>query len=253
MAYRAQNDSLLAAERVQAAMLTTYRADFAKYRPRVDPRCLDTVLGSIARTVGRQTIYTRLAPDFTGPTIKAAFDALENAGVVRRIRAVSSTALPLAAAASARRFKPLFLDVGLLQHVAGLTADVGLERGGLLDSFAGAVTEQLVGQELLAAGDPLRAPELHYWTRAARSSQAEVDYLLVGGGTAHPVEVRNARVGGMQSLRILLREQPDLAPGYVLSAEPYAVDPRRGVERLPLYYAAALTQMLAGADPADAE
>jgi len=245
-AYTANGASLLAAERVQAAILTTYRADFAKYRPRVDPRCLDTVLGSVARTVGRQTVYARLAPDFTGPTIKAAFDALENAGVVRRIRAVPTTRLPLAAAASPRRFKPLFLDVGLLQQAAGLTADVGLERGGVLDSFAGAVTEQFVGQQLLAHSDPRLTPELYYWSRAAPSSQAEVDYLVVGGGRAHAVEVRNARVGGVQSMRVLLSEHPGLAPGYVLSAESYAVDERRGVVRLPLYYAGALPQILGG-------
>lgn len=235
--------SLLSVERVHAALALTYREDFAKYRPRVEPTCVDLLFSSVARTVGRQVIYTKLTREYTGPTVRAGFDALERAGVIHRVRAVGSPVPPLAASASGRRFKPLFLDVGLLQHAAGLAVDLGSDAGAILDTFAGAVAEQFVGQQLLATGDAFGRAALYYWARAARNSQAEVDFLVEGAGVTHAVEVRRSRVGGMPSVRRFLADHPETAPAYVLSSQPYAVDRRRGAALLPLYYAAALRRL----------
>ena len=65
----------------------------------------------------------------------------------------------------------------------------------------GAVAEQFVGQHLLSFGTSARRPELYYWRRQARSSNAEVDFLVNVGGTVVPVEVKAGAAGRLRSLR----------------------------------------------------
>ena len=49
----------------------------------------------------------------------------------------------------------------------------------LNDIFKGAVAEQFVGQELLALSNYYTEGKLYYWTRDAKNSNAEIDYLMV--------------------------------------------------------------------------
>lgn len=51
----------------------------------------------IARYVGQQIIYTRLAEGFTHPTIKKAFDTLCMARVATKVPSASPSGLPLGA------------------------------------------------------------------------------------------------------------------------------------------------------------
>ena len=44
--------------------------------------------------------------------------------------------------------------------------------------FNGAVAEQFAGQEFIAYFEPEIKPSLYYWAREARSSNAEIDYLI---------------------------------------------------------------------------
>ena len=60
--------------------------------------------------------------------------------------------MPLGASASARKFKALMVDAGLMQHLYGMPVDVEYAKTDLLDFHAGAMAEQFVGQELVAAG-----------------------------------------------------------------------------------------------------
>ena len=95
------------------------------------------------------------------------------------------------------------------------------------------MAEQFVGQELAAAGHS----ELHYWAREAKSSSAEVDFLVVVAGQICPVEVKSGAAGRLRSLRLLMDTYPNCRTGYVLSCAPYAKSPEQGLVFLPLYYA----------------
>jgi hypothetical protein len=227
---------LLDAFHVHDLLVTSFRDDFAKYRPRVSGVTLDDVFTNLARSVGTQTKYARLAPDATGPTAKAALAVLERAQLVSRVDAVSRCSLPLGAHTS-RRFKAIVLDVGVMQRLAGLPLDVRLAKADLLALHNGAVAEQFVGQELRSQGGMGSEP-LHYWSRAAGA--AEVDYLLRQGSEIRPVEVKSGPAGRLRSLHQLLLDQPACSPGLVLSEAPYAELPEQGLVFCPLYFAGSL-------------
>ena len=218
---------------VQAELVNAYRQDFSKYAPHSDKRCLNAVLSSTARSVGQQIKYSRLAEGYANPTIHKAFDLLCLAQVVRKIAAAVPAGLPLGASASERKFKALMVDIGLMQHLCGLPVDLEFARADLLDIHQGAMAEQFVGQELVAAGQE----DLHYWAREAKSSSAEVDFVVAIDGRIFPVEVKSGASGRLRSLHLLLETYPSCATGYVFSCAPYSELPDQRLVFLPLYYA----------------
>jgi uncharacterized protein len=228
-----QNQRMRDAFEVQSELVNAFRQDFSKYAPYADKRCLNAVFTSVARSVGRQVKYSHLAEDYANPTIKKAFDLLCLAQVVRKVSACSPSVLPLGASASERKFKALMLDIGLMQHLSGMPVDVEYARADLLAIHQGAMAEQFVGQELVAAGQN----ELYYWSREAKSSTAEVDFLMVVKGIIHPLEVKSGAAGKLKSLHLLLKSHPDNLIGYVFSCAPYADLPEQNLVFLPLYYA----------------
>jgi len=218
---------------VQADLINTFRQDFSKYAPYSDARCLNSVLAATAKHVGHQIKYSQLAEGFTNPTIKKAFDLLCLAQVIRKVPATSPAGLPLGAAASERKFKALMLDVGLMQHLSGIPVDVEFAKTDLLSIYQGALAEQFLGQELVAAGQS----DLYYWAREAKSSSAEVDYLIVKDGKILPIEVKSGVSGKLKSLHQLLQKYPNCLAGYVFSSAHYAELPEQKLVFLPLYYA----------------
>jgi predicted AAA+ superfamily ATPase len=243
----AESGRLLDAFDVHESIVATYRDDFLKYQPRTGIDYLDDVLSSVARSVGQQLKYARLSALATPPTVKRAFALLERAQLVRRIRGLKHVGLPLGADAS-RSFKALVVDVGLMHRLAGLPSTVELAKTDLLGIYNGAVAEQYVGQELAAV--PQRNEDLFYWARAAKSSTAEVDYVVRIGASARPVEVKSGPAGRLRSMHILLAQQPEVAPGIVLSEAPYAELTEQRLVFVPLYFAGSLERL--GADDAPA-
>lgn len=119
------------------------------------------------------------------------------------------------------------LDIGIMQELSGLNASANaiMSDGDLLAVHRGALVEQFVGQELLAGGQA----ELFFWSREARSSSAEVDFLATVGSGIRPIEVKSSAAGRLRSLHLLLETFPACRPGYVLSARPYAELPEQGL------------------------
>jgi hypothetical protein len=234
----ARTGKLAEAFEVQAELAHSYRHDFSKYAPHSDRRCLDAVFVSVARNVGRQVKYARLAEGFANSTIKKAFDLLCLAQVVRRVPSAAPSGLPLAASASQKRFKALLVDIGLMQHLCGMHVPSEYAKKDLLDVYEGAMAEQFVGQELSAGGQEA----LYYWAREAKSSTAEVDFLAVTGGRILPIEVKSGPSGRLRSLHLLLRTFPNCPKGFVLSTGPYDELPDERLVFVPLYYAGSLVR-----------
>ncbi len=233
----ATSGRLLDAFDVHDEIVTSYRDDFLKYQPRTDPDGLDDVLVAVAGSVGEPIKYARLSGRVTRPTIRRAFGLLERAQLVRRVEAVRHLGIPLGAGVG-QRFKAILVDVGLMQRLSGLPANIELAREDLLGIHAGAVAEQFVGQQLAAA---LRGGDrLYYWAREAKSSTAEVDYVVRIGDSVRPVEVKSGPSGRLRSLHLLLSQHPEVGPGIVLSEAPYAELPEQNLVFVPLYYAGTL-------------
>jgi hypothetical protein len=198
------------------------------------------VLLGVARDIGEQIVYTRLDTGRTGPTNRRALEVLEKARVVHRIRTADPSGPPLAASARCRRFKAALLDIGLLQRLSGVPPDVELRSEDLLAMYRGKLAEQFVAQELVASC----SPSLHYWTRDARGSSAEVDFLVVRRGRVTPVEVKSGAGGSLRSLRLFLDSRPDCREGIVLRSGPFSRHTADRLTFLPLYAAASIADPL---------
>ncbi len=236
--------SMVETFKVQSELLESYRDDFSKYKPHVAPTSLDTVFLNVAKSVGEQLKYTRLNEGHSGQTNRKAFDLLVKAGVINKIPACDPSGLPLGATANQKKFKASMLDIGLMQRLCQIPVELELQQENLLAMYRGKLAEQFVAQELLTH----RGPELFYWSRDARGSSAEVDFLVVGGGKIFPLEVKSGASGSLKSLHLMLKKYPDCPRGFVLYSGTYDNLPDQKLEFLPLYSAAALITAHAAPD-----
>lgn len=188
----------------QTLLLQTYRSDFGKYaKSQFQTSCLQKVFLTAPRMVGDRYKFSEVDRDTSSRDLKEALFLLEKAGVLYRVLSTSSHGLPFQT--NENKFKIIFLDVGLMQRACGLDKEIAMS-----DDFmainAGAVAEQIVGQELLAYSNPLEDRSLHFWVRDKKSSQAEVDFLISCGSKIIPIEVKAGSTGSLKSLRIFLEE-----------------------------------------------
>ena len=230
--------SMLQAFEVHAEIPSAYRQDFAKYAPRADKECLNQVLDGCAAGVADQIKYSRLAQGCSNPTIHKAFDLLCRAEVLHKIPAVRTAALPFGASVNSRRFKASLIDIGLMQRLAHLPADVELRQENLLAVYRGKLAEQLVAQELLVSQNR----ELYSWAREEGGRPAEADYLIPCDGRARPIEVKSGERRTLHSLHQLLAAHPECPEGIVLYSGAYGRRPETRLRFVPLYFAGALTR-----------
>ncbi len=228
-----QTGKLRSAFEVQRDLILTFRNDFSKYGRFTDRKCIDNVFVSVSRFVGNQIKYTKLSEDFSSHTIKKAFNLLCDANVIQKIPSVSQAGLPFGAFSSHKKFKALFLDIGLLQNISGLPVDFEYQKSNLLSIYNGKLAEQFVGQELLSRGNN----ELYYWARNSKSSTAEVDFLTSKNGEIIPVEVKSGPSGRLKSLHLFLKLNEKIKTGYVLQQNKYSEIPEQRIKFLPLYSA----------------
>lgn len=223
---------------VQDELVESYRQDFSKYAPFSDKKGLNQTLNAVAKSIGHQIKYTQLSDEFSGPTNKKAFDLLRLARVINKVSATSAASLPFEAHARERTFKALMIDIGLMRALNDLPVNIEFTKNDLLAMYNGAMAEQFTGQELLSGG----IKNLYYWSRDAKSSSAEVDYLIVRDSKIYPIEVKSGPAGKLKSLHMLIKKHPHIEQGYVLSTAPFGKIPEQKLTFLPLYYAYGLTE-----------
>lgn len=200
------NHDLRLCQIIQDELLSTLQDDFAKYRSRIPHIRMVETFRSVANQTGGKFMYSRASNGEPVFQYKLALELLCMAGLVHRVYHTSAHGIPLGAGIKENRFKTIVLDVGLLQRLLGLDLSETLvldmpslvNRGGLAETF--------VGLELLSACEPHIQGQLYYWHREAKSSNAEVDYVLQKGDKILPVEVKSGNRGSMQSMRRFLEE-----------------------------------------------
>lgn len=230
-------NSIKSATEVQDEIIKTFQLDFNKYRPRTDVSCLNTVFTNAAAHAGTQIKYTGLAKDFTIPTIKKAYESLLLARITSKIKAVGSPGIPLEAQASEKKFKSIFLDIGLMNRAIGLEYNEAFTHDNLLSIYRGQLAEQFVGQEFEAK----EKKQLYYWAREAKNSNAEIDFLEVQNGKFIPVEVKDGPSGRLRSLQ-LFRETYRPPYSVVFHSGPLGILNEESIVFLPLYFAGSFVQ-----------
>jgi predicted AAA+ superfamily ATPase len=201
-------------------LVTSWVDDFAKYKKRSPVLRLQEVFKAIVFQTGSKFKYASIADGRT-EAYKDALELLIKAGLAYKVCHTSARGLPLGAQINEKKFKVLIFDSGIYQRILGLNLSEYITSDLQQLINKGYLAELFTGLELIKSASPYSYPELYYWHREERSSNAEVDFVVQGKSGVVPLEVKSGTKGQMQSLHIFLNERT-LANGVRISAENFS-------------------------------
>lgn len=229
-----KTSSLIEVSKIHKILSQSYLQDFAKYRTKIDKDCIENIFQQIPRQVGQRIKYTSLYPEKRIEKIKESLNLLELMLLIQKVPSSHAQGLPLGADVSSSVFKSLFLDIGLMQFMCGISSDEFLTQKDLHAIYRGGLAEQFVGQQILLYGGS-ENERLYYWNRPNKSSSAEIDYLLVRNGEILPVEVKSGAPARLKSLSLFLKEHPHCKKGLVFYSGNIKSDAAYRLKYMPLY------------------
>lgn len=200
-----ETDDLELVKREQLSIIQTYNNDFGKYKKRISAELLEQLFQTAPGIIGQKYRYVTVAPDFRAETVRKALILLEKAGLIQRVFSTSGKGLPFSTHKKNNVFKILYLDIGLMQRVLGVSKEI-YQAKDLLSVFKGALMEQFIGQQLIAVHSWFEEKKLYYWQRDKVNSKAEVDYLWQYESNIIPIEVKAGKAGTLKSLNLFLSE-----------------------------------------------
>jgi uncharacterized protein len=236
--------SFLESQYTQTNLLNSYSRDFGKYAKKAIHLNLQLLFEKAPGLVGQWFKYKNVNPDTPPKDIKTALHQLYQAGILHPIHATSAAGIPLVINKNEKKFKLLFLDVGLVKRACRLDSELLLKQDIFLLN-EGALAEQLVGQELLAYQDKHEFPELYFWGREQKNSNAEVDYLTIVDGQIIPVEVKSGARGKLKSLKMFMEER-NTKIGIKISQAPLSLD--QNILSIPFYLISELSRLVREAE-----
>lgn len=204
VAYYINEKDLSGIERIHSGLIQSIQFDFAKYGTRKQQEYLKDVLHYVANNIGKKVKYSNVSTNIHSSILKDAFIKLEMSRIIHLVRHTRSTSVPITQLQDNDVFKPVFLDIGMLNHIAGIKLT---DLDNLITAFEGTLAEQFVLQELIAGSKPYHEQKLNYWIREAKNSNAEIDCLLQIGNSAYPIEVKAGKRGTLRSLHVFLAEK----------------------------------------------
>lgn len=216
-----------AVREVQNELLRNSLADMARYAPPREAVRLEACYRSLPAQLAKPNQkfqYRVVRSGATAARFEYALDWLEQAGLVRKIRRVSTAGRPLRLFEEEGAFKAMHADVGLFGAMAGFRPAYILDEAHAREF--GGLTETFVAQSLRA-----RFPELHYWES---DNRAEVDFLAeTADGRILAMEAKSGTSVKSKSLGVFLSRFPGAtalrfsgknfgSPGAVRSVPVYA-------------------------------
>lgn len=226
---------------IQATLLSTYRNDFGKYAKHTQIKHVRTVFEKAPGMVGDHFKYSKVDADARAYQIKEALELLEQAGLVHPVFSTAVSGIPLSTLANEKKFKIIFLDLGLMIYASRVSSEWLLSDILLLNR--GAIAEQFVGQELLSYLPAYEEGHLYFWCREKKSSMAEVDYISTVGSQIIPIEVKAGSTGQLKSLHLLMEEK-GLKLGVRVSQNPLSFDGK--ILSVPFYMVGEIARLVSG-------
>ena len=207
VAVYAQSRRLKDVSEVHNSIIETYREDFPKYIGSRNLSRIQNVFNFAARNVGKKVKYSQFSNQDKSLTIKADIELLCMARVLSKVVHSHCSGLPLQADIEEKVYKLIFLDVGLMNAICGLGWNTISQIADTVLINEGVIAEQFIGQHLLDMLSKSPNRELNYWLREGRSSNAEVDYVVVIDGQIVPVEIKAGATGSLKSLHQFVGEK----------------------------------------------
>lgn len=228
----AETQDFLLCRQIQKELILSFSNDFVKYAKESDTPYLNKVFSSIPIQIGNKFMFSRVDSSIRGFHFSKALDLLETAGIIYKVYQSKATGLPLQSQINSNRFKVIFFDIGLLQHLMNIDLQEWMTSPEIDDVYKGAIAEQFVGQELASLTTAGKYQNLIYWHREKRNSSAEIDYLLELYGDIIPVEVKSNVRGGMKSMALFLKEKKR-SLGFKISKYPFSFNNQ--IRTIPFY------------------
>lgn len=230
--------------KIQKELINTYKGDFSKHIPdaRTEPK-IRMLWDSISLHLIKETnkfVYSNVKVGGRAAEFENAMQWLKDTGLVYKINKVETPKIPLKMHYKEDAFKLFMLDIGLLAAQAAIKpADILSADVDIIDDMNGALAEQFVLQEFVAAG----ISPIFYWGRD--KGKAELDFLIQGDGEIIPVEVKSAKRTKSQSLRVY-REEYEPKHAVRTSLKNYGVVD--GLISIPLYLISEILPIIKNAE-----
>ncbi len=199
-----KNDNLPDVEIVHESIIKSLEFDFAKYGTKSQQEILVKLLRYIPKSIGKKFKYVNAAPELRSESVKKALQLLKMSRIVNLALNAKSAGLPLESNVNEKSYKPLFIDIGLANHILKLRL-INIEN--LITINEGNLAEQFIGQQLLSFAPYYIDNQLYYWAREKRNASAEIDFVTELNYTILPVEVKAGKTGTLKSLHIYMTEK----------------------------------------------
>ena len=198
---------LLEVQHVLDDLIVSIQDDFVKYKTRVASYRIREVFNSVVQQIGNKFTYTYPNSTLSNVQIKEVLQLLQMAGLIYPVVHSASNGIPLGAEVNIKKQKMLVFDTGVFQRILGLNVANLLIQDDFNVINKGNIAELYVGLELLKNTSCYEKAALYYWQREAKSSQAEVDYVIQLHDKIIPLEVKSGTKGTMQSMHLFLKEK----------------------------------------------
>ncbi|MES2199579.1 MAG: AAA family ATPase [Chlamydiota bacterium] len=235
-----ESKSFLQTQEMQSAILFSYRKDFGKYANKTPHHHLENIFSKAPGLVGQWLKYSSIDSETAPSTLKIALKKLADAGVINPVYATSAAGLPLITHKNEKKYKLLFLDIGLLKRACNLDLEFFFKENPFLVN-KGALAEQFVGEELLAYFGKNEESSLFSWVREERNSSAEIDFLMTVDAFMVPIEVKAGSIGSMRSLKLFLQEKK-VVLGVRIAENPFSLE--SNILSIPFYMIEELSRLV---------
>ncbi|HOZ31060.1 MAG TPA: AAA family ATPase, partial [Bacteroidales bacterium] len=202
--YLKTND-LIKTQRILDDIIISMEDDFVKYKERLNTNRLKDVFISMLNQTGNKFNISASSDSGNYKQKKEALEMLLMAGLCYKVCHTSANGIPIAAEKNIKKFKLIFFDTGILQRSMRLRTFDFIIAENLEMINKGNIVEQYVGLEYVKTCHTYTKPELFYWQREKRGSNAEVDYIIEKDNKIIPIEVKSGIQGKMQSLFLFLQ------------------------------------------------
>lgn len=183
-------------------LLTSFVNDFSKHAPMSEFPRISQVWHSLPSQLAKENrkfIYKVVKPGARAREYEGAINWLREAGLVYQIYCSSKPGLPITAYDDLSAFKLYMLDCGLLRALAQMPSELYVSGSTEFVEFKGALAENMVLQQLLAASSPMP----RYWVS---DGTAEIDFILQSGLEIIPIEVKSGRNLTGKSLSVYINK-----------------------------------------------
>lgn len=214
---------------IQNEILTTYINDLSKHAPKEQVIRITQVFHSIPAQIAKENkkfVFGLLKKGARAKEFEMAIQWLLDAGIVHKVCQVSKPQAPLSFYEEYDAFKLFLLDCGLLGAMNATDASEVTLTENAFEEYNGALTEQLVLQELKCLPDL----PVYYYTK--QNAKQEIDFMIMANNQAIPIEAKAGENLQAKSLKQYILEN---APAKAIKTSLMPFKSNEIIDNVPLY------------------